>query len=193
MRSFIYACYGDLAELSDAFKEAIADSLNIDTDSKALGTIEQEHLKIHAGKLFTFSNKTTLSNGGGVAEFVGEVPAGSYPHYRKLLIESSGGPFDIEFFEAPTYTGGTPVVPVNNNRNSVITPELVIKTSPSVSDPGTRLEIVYIDGSKQVGAIGSDAANEWVLAESTNYLIRITNNTSGGGTSVFSVNMFWYE
>ena len=183
MRSFLYACYGELGDV-----------LSLDPYSKALGTIEQEHLKIHAGEGFTLAARGVIANVGGIAEFLGIVPAGVFPHFRSMVVRSDGAPFDIDFFEAPTVTAnGTPVAAFNNNRNSVNTPELTIYSAPTVTADGTSLEPVIAPGTKQSGALGSESSNEWILKAGTLYLIRITNNTAGAGNSNFTTNMFWYE
>ncbi len=168
--------------------------VNVDLYSGAVGVIEQEHLKIHEGKLFTIAKRFTVTNVGGTHEFLGVVPAAVFPHFRSLTITSDGGPNDVDFYEDTTVSAnGAAVTPYNNNRNSITIPELLIYDIPTITGDGTLLEPILIPGTKQAGSFGSEASNEWILKASSNYMIRITNNTVGAGTSNFTINMFWYE
>ena len=166
----------------------------VDPFSGALGVIEQEHLQIHKGNLYTLGVRTTLANGGGAAVFLGIVPAGVFPHFRNITVTSTGGPLDVDLYEAPTVAAnGTPLTALNNNRNSANTHGMLLYGNPTITDDGLLLEPVLIPGGKQTGSLGTDASNEWVLKQDTEYFIRVTNNTAGGGTSEFTINTFWYE
>jgi len=169
-------------------------AISVDQYSGAVGVIEQEHLKIHEGKGYTVGARFTIGNGGGTYDFLGIVPAGVYPHFRTMAVSLDDGPFDIDFYEAATVSAnGTAVTANNNNRNSTNTPDLDIYDSPTVTTVGNLLEPVLVPSVNKIGALGVGASNEWILKESTIYLIRVTNNTSGSGTSRGSANMFWYE
>jgi len=170
---------------------------HVDEHSGAVGVIEQEHLKIHAGKLFTLSKRLVLDDAGGtnpIHEFLGVVPADLFPHFRKLAVVTDGSGFDVDFYEAPTTTDdGTAVTSKNNKRNSTNEAGLLIYDAPTVTDDGELLESIMATGTKQSGALGSEGSNEWILKPDTKYLIRITNNTAGAASSRFVINMFWYE
>lgn len=166
----------------------------VDQFTGAIGSIDQEHLQIHNGNGYTIADRVLILNGGGVLDLLGIVPAATFPHFRQIQVASSGGPFDIDFYEGTTVSAnGTEITAYNNNRNSSNTPDLVTYSGPTVTDDGDLLETVYVPGTKQTGSLGSEGSNEWLLKPSTNYMIRITNNTSGGGTSIFVTNIFWYE
>ena len=166
----------------------------VDEFSGAIGVIEQEHLKIHEGKGFTLAVRLTIANVGGTHEFLGVVPAFSFPHFRNITVASDGGPVDVDFYEAPTYSvTGSTVTPFNNNRNSSTTANLAIYDAPTLTDDGVLLEPILIPGTKQSGSLGSEGSNEWNLKQGEDYMIRVTNNTVGAGTSRFTINMFWYE
>lgn len=169
-------------------------SISADQYSGAVGVIEQEHLKIHQGKGFTLAVRLTIANVGGTYEFLGVVPAFVFPHFRNIIVASDGGPFDMDFYEAPTYSAtGSAATPFNNNRNSANTAGLLVYDTPTLTDDGTLLEAILIPGTKQTGALGSEGSNEWNLKQGEDYMIRVTNNTVGAGTSRFTINMFWYE
>ena len=167
---------------------------HIDQYSGAVGSIEQEHLKIHEGKGFTLAQRISITNLGGTYEFLGVVPANVFPHFRHITVSSDGGPSDVDFYEGATYSAtGSAITPYNNNRNSITTAELLVYDSPTLTTDGTLLEPILIPGTKQAGSLGSEGSNEWNLKENEAYMIRITNNTAGAGTSNYTINMFWYE
>ena len=166
----------------------------VDQDSGAVGSINQEHMKIHQGDGYTLSARAVIANGGGALEFLGIVPALSFPHFRKITVSSDGGPFDIDFYEGTTVSAnGTQLTAQNNNRNSANTANLDIYSGPTVLTDGVSLEPVLVPGTKHQGGLGSEGSNEWILKQGETYMIRVTNNTSGGGNSNFVINMFWYE
>ena len=166
----------------------------LDQYSGALGVIEQEHMKIHKGEAFTVSERLTIPNVGGTHEFLAIVPALVFPHFRSFTVTSDGGPNDVDFYEGSTISSpGTPVTPFNNNRNSSNIAELLVYDTPVLLTDGVSLEPILIPGTKQAGSFGSEASNEWILKQDETYMIRITNNTNGAGTSNFTINMFWYE
>jgi len=165
----------------------------VDEFSGAVGIIDQEHLKIHAGKLFTVAARFSLAN-GATKEFLGVVPAsGTFPHFRKFVIAGGNTPFDVDFFEGTvTSDDGTTITGYNNNRNSTNTHGLSLYADPTVTTDGTNLEpITAFSTAKDSGGIGSETSNEWIMKLDTKYLFRITNNS--GGTENFTANMFWYE
>lgn len=167
---------------------------HVDTYFNALTIIDQEHSMIHQERMFTAGARTTITNAGGTLDFLGIVPPAVYPHFRSIKVALDGGPFDIDFYRAPTVSAnGALVQSWNNNENSVRVAQLAVYQTPTILTLGTLLEPVLAPGGKQEGALGSDAANEWILRTNTLYLIRITNNTQGAGTSRSTINMSWYE
>ena len=166
----------------------------VDEFSGAIGTIDQEHLKIHEGKGFLVSQRITIANVGGTYEFIGVVPALTFPHFRSLIVSSDGAPFDIDFYEGATYSAAGTLATANNlNRNSSIIADLDVYSAPTLLTDGTLLEPILVSGTKQSGALGAEGSVEWNLKPSETYLIRITNNTTGAGSSTFVPTMFWYE
>lgn len=167
----------------------------VDTYSAALGIIDQEHLQIHRGVTYTLAKQVTIDDAGGatpVHEFLAIVPAGVVPHFRHVLVQTDGGPFLVEFFEGPTVSSnGTLQTPYNNNRNSTNTADTAVYDGPTITADGTLLEAFLAPTTK--GALGQDGANEWILKAGTVYLLRITNQTNGAGTSEFVINLNWYE
>lgn len=166
----------------------------VDPFTGAIGTIEQEHLQIHEGKGYTLTKRVIIANVGGTYEFLIVVPADAYPHLRHIIVSSDGGPSDVDLYEDTGVSDpGTEIDPYNNNRNSTNTPDMRVYDSPTVTADGTLIEPILIPGTKQSGSFGSEGSNEWILKQNATYMLRITNNTVGVGTSNYVLNLYWYE
>lgn len=166
-----------------------------DANSNAIGTIRQEHFQVHQGNYYTASHSATIDDSGGanpILDILMSNPANNYPHFRGFHVQSDGGPFDVDFYEGPTVTAnGTAMQINNNNRNSSNTATMSIYYGSTISVVGTALEGVIVPGAR--GVVGNDVTEEWDLAPSTDYLLRITNNTSGAGTSAFKITIIGYN
>lgn len=167
-------------------------NMALDTTSNALTVIDFEHSRIHNGKGFLANGKYTIAN-GATSYFLLKNPAASYPHLRQLGLTATAGPIDVYLFESPTTTAdGTGLTEINYNRNSATTPNLQVYTGPTVSADGTQLEYLIVTGTKHDAGTGSDGTNtEFVLKPSTNYLVKLTNNS--GSSADYSLKLFWYE
>jgi len=166
----------------------------VDPFHHALTVLDEEHSKIHQSKMFNIGARFTIADAAGVLDLLGVVPAGLFPHFRSMVVSLDGGPFDIDFYEGTTVSAlGTELLSYNANRNSAAIASMLVYSGPTVTTPGTLLEPVLAAGTRRTGATGGDGSNEWILKESTNYMIRITNNTGGGSSSRAAANMFWYE
>jgi hypothetical protein len=189
---------GDVATtnpLPVILRDASGNAVYVDSYAKALGVISHDHLQIHRSVTYTISEQITVDDSGGatpVAYYLLTVPASTYPHLRTISTSSDGGPYTVELFESPTTTAnGTAKTAHNNDRNSSNTSGTTVYTGPTVSADGTLLESVLAPSTR--GSAGFDSTEEWILKASTNYLIKITNNTSGAGTSEFAITFAWYE
>lgn len=108
---------------------------------------------------------------------------------------NAGGAGVIYLYESPTVSGGTAVTVYNMKRSNAALPLTTIKHTPTVTATGsTALVNRYIAGgtspTTRVGG-GVRSGTEWILAPSTNYLLRFTN--SSGGTIAVSMAIELYE
>lgn len=166
----------------------------VDSVSNAVRTLDTSHAHIHVGEGYTLAERVSIANVGGTFEYLLVNPTSNFPHFRSITVASDGGPFDIDFYEDTTVSAnGTLITNYNNKRSSSNTSNLLTYYTPTITADGTLLEPVLVPGTKQTGSFGSEASEEWNLKDNTNYMIRITNNTVGAGTSRFTLNMFWYE
>ena len=166
--------------------------LPVDTYSGAVKTIDYEHSRIHYGEGFLVNGKHTVAN-GATSYFLLKNPAANYPHLRVIGLTTTAGPMDIYLFESPTTSAdGSTVSRINYNRNSATVPSLEVFSGPTVSVDGTQLEYLLVTGTKHDAGSGMDGAQtEFILKASTNYLIKVTNNS--GTSANYALKLFWYE
>ena len=165
--------------------------------TSAIRTIETEHSYIHEGIFFESFNKFTLA--GGATRVVTIKPtAGIYLHYRPTNLVTSADKVLIEFYEGATLTAatGTAVTPSNHNRNSTLTSKVTLLDAPTVTANGTKFAQVYIPGATgtggtRTGQSAGTSGSEWVLKPNTQYMIKVTNGSSGSND--IQVNFQWYE
>lgn len=170
----------------------------IDPYSGALSFISEPHMLIHQGKMFHMTTKTPDIANTASVDFLMRVPAGVYPHLHVFRINVGGGDIDIVTHEGADITApGTAIDTHNINRVSSNTPELLMYANPTVNTDGTEIHRIWIpptangQGNSSQGVSGADAGEEWIMAPSTDYLQRITNNS--GSTIKAWVEMLWYE
>jgi len=87
----------------------------------------------------------------------------------------------VEFYEACTTSNdGTALSIYNRQRNSALTPSLVVKHTPTVTNNGTLLQSFYSGSSGRfvTEAVESRNENEWILKQNTKYLIQLTAHAS---------------
>lgn len=170
----------------------------IDTLSGFPGIISSVHAHAHRGKVFHMAVKQTGLADTASAEFLIRVPAAIYPHVHRFRVNLSAGDVDIVQYEGATITApGTPVSTFNTNRNSSNVPSTLIYGAPTVGADGTEIHRMWTPsmgtgiGQSQVGISDAEAGEEWILKPSTDYLMRITNNS--GAALSFWAEMLWYE
>jgi len=102
-------------------------------------------------------------------------------------------------FEAPAYSGGTPIPFYNLNHRNQATPEIQILGGTTVTDDGVQLSAnKYFLGSDAVGntitsSEGFEAQGaEFIFAANTTYLFKITSIDDTSTQRVFSY-VTWYE
>lgn len=107
-----------------------------------------------------------------------------------------GGQSSVQMFEAPEVgAAGTEISSLNMNRLVTRTAETLLYHTPTITATGamTMVNRIIPAGATAQTRVGGQSSKgvEWVLAPSTDYLLRITN-TSGGAVPV-SVMFEWYE
>ena len=169
-----------------------------DSISQANTVIDAFHRNIHEGFVYTTTGKQTALTNGSSVEFLIDVPALTWPHIQSMRLNFGRGDIDFVIYEGPTVSAnGSELTYQNVNRNSSNTPDLNLYSGPTTSADGTLIYTLWIPptgtgtGQSGNGISDSGQGNEWVLAPSTQYLARITNNS--GATIDWSYEFTWYE
>lgn len=157
--------------------------------------ITTDHGNIHAGIAFGYATKFTVAAGASAYLEV-LTPATGYVHWKPTAIQTDGPKILVQLIEAPTTTPGTVVA--SSNRRRVGTPPVstvIVRTNPTGVSGGTVIDQDYVGGgtgaglSSVTGGIASND-NEWVLAQNTLYVIKVTNG--GSASTDVGVKIFYY-
>lgn len=160
-------------------------------------TLDTEHSLIHAGEMYQLSGQIPSIAAGATAYLHGLTPATGQVHFRAASVVVDGAPVDIAFYEDADITAnGSGLTAYNKNRQSTNTPDLQVFSGPTIGGggAGTTLETGFIPtigpGSNH-GGLSDLFASEWILDQSTSYLVSITNNN--GAAIKVNYNFLWYE
>lgn len=186
--------------MTDTFRPSIVDEelRKFDAYAHAVTVIQEPHRLGHDGFMFHASWKATGLTNGSTYDVLLDVPAGTYPHLQRFSLSLGRGDVDILTYEgATTSAAGTGQTERNVNRNNTRTAALAVSSGPTVTDPGTLIHTGWAPptstgvGQSANGAGPVEQGEEWVLAPSTKYLVRLTNNS--GATIALRVEVLWYE
>ena len=159
-----------------------------DAITHGVNTLAYEHHEIHAGSHYLISNSTTLGN-GAVIDFSLVTPNTTKWAHLTFDVEGSQELSVVVYEDSNFDADGTPIVPLNNNRNSANTSGLTIQSDPTVNAAGTQRFAQSKGANKQAGLI--TRKRELVLKQNTKYLFRITNGSTSD--NLISYNADWYE
>ena len=170
--------------------------LRSDSSTWALETIDYEHHEIHAGSHFEYSGYQSIAT-DGYLDFCVRTEDSTKESHIVWDVRSNGG-LTIECYENPvcTFTTGTMLTAINNNRNSTtVSGWQNFATSAAVSAviaTGTKIysESSGAGGNTNQSLPGLASRNsEFVLKTNSDYVWRITSLTTA--TVGYLAN--WYE
>ena len=127
--------------------------------------------QVHEGEShgagFYTTTVATISFGLTVPVYTNTIQA---PHliFHAQIYEGAGM---LSLFEGSTFTGGTPVLDYNRNRNSATVPGMTIKSGVTVTAAGTRLPYTQFVGASQKTSGESRSLDEIVLKSNTIYTV----------------------
>lgn len=169
-----------------------------DPQLHAVTVVESTHRMAHDGFVYHTSGKVLAVANGASVNVLMRTPADNFPHWNRAKFSFGRGDWDVLTFEDTVVSAdGTPITNIKNtNRNSTNTPGLLIFSSPTITDDGDPMHILWAvpTGTGQGNTIGiSDVSNgeEWIMKPATNYMVRLTNNS--GAASDMSYEFLWYE
>jgi hypothetical protein len=185
--------------MANNFRPNFYDALEKSMDPLIWGltTIAETHRMSHDGFMHHVSGKQTGLANAASAEFIMVVPADVYPHITRVELDVGAGDVDLIMFEGTTTSAnGTALTSKTTNRNSVHTPGAVCYGGPTITGDGTEFHRVWAPPTSagvgnKIGIMNIALGEEWVLAPSTTYMFRITNNS--GGAISFGYEFVWYE
>ena len=164
----------------------------IDASTHALQTISYEHHEVHSGSHYEIRINKDVANAGTYNL------AFTTPDTTKWIHMVFGVSVELEADivlseNITSFTGGSAVTPINNNRNSTNTSGLVdmeFDTTPTMGSPATLAHMVLGSGR----SIGGEAraSSEIVLKQNTTYLLVISNQ-SGSAANETNIFLNWYE
>jgi hypothetical protein len=173
---------------------SLENGIKKDFVTDAVEAITVEHSNIHNG--YFFESPRIIDMGAGTVHSIGiKTPEDKYIHYRNEKLSTSADNLRLVLHEGATIEGGTTATAINHNRTSDITASVIVKSGVTVSSVGTTVSIAYVGGGTGQGQsrAGGETSqeNEYVLKKDTQYVITLTNSSSGVNT-VF-VSPQWYE
>lgn len=167
--------------------------IRTEKSTHATTTIGYEHHEIHDGSHYFFCDFETL-NSGATADFAVTTPnTAKWTHMTFVVAGTSQT--EMRIYEGSTVSGGTALIPYNNNRNSPNASTLTIAKNPSVSVAGT----VIFGQSRGLGGATPSKANtagivsrdkEIILQSGTTYRFEIK---SADNSNVVDYCGEWYE
>lgn len=168
------------------------DALTTDASSRAITTINYEHHEIHAGSHYFISSFGTFNED---AEAVFGITTADTTEEIHITTHVRGtSQTELLIYEDSTFTGGTPLTPINNNRNSSNTSNMTVVLAPTVTDVGDLL------GSSSTGKAGvnplqaeggnTERFREIILKRNTLYILKAISRDDG---NIISYSADWYE
>lgn len=160
--------------------------------------ISGDHRYIHEGKAFSIIGNTGSVASGSSYSLAIKTPVDTsvaYIHLRPAITAATTNVTSVTVAEGSTITGGSAVVPINLNRNSINKSKVKCTAGVTVSAAGTTIyqDIFGAGGATPARAGGSSGAeHERVLKPDTIYSITFTViGATTASTAYFDV--WWYE
>jgi len=165
---------------------------NVDSKRHGLVGIDTAHEAVHDGVMFEASYIFVSVAGSANADIL--VIVGSKKELHVTFHIVSAGQGLIYLYESPTITANGTALTINDmNRVTKNTSDASAFYTPTVGATGTVLSQSIVEGGTGGNKIGGQVrwGTEWILKKSTEYLIRVTNNTAQ--TQNMSIQVEFYE
>jgi len=163
--------------------------------TKSIAIIGTCHRAVHKGVAF-HTVYSELIGAGDTGYLVFET-GDRYVHLKGIVVAADGEKFLAEFLEDVTVEDGTLLTGHNRNRNSLNTPTMTVRHSPTSVSGGVLLDQFYMPGGygtlPHAPTIGADVSDdlEWILKPNTVYVFALTNNGESDATVYIKVT--WTE
>jgi len=173
--------------------DKLGNPLDVDSVTNAIEIIDTPHHEIHEGDHFYVSGYIELNN---LDTFYMKIVTPDTAKWGHLIFDiKSTGICSTAFDEDATggMTGGSSIIPLNNNRNSETVSGLVFTSGVTVATSyTTRLENDKwgAQGFKQTIGGGAGREDELLLKQNTTYL---RSFISGADNNIVQYKSSWYE
>lgn len=164
----------------------------INPQTHALNTIDYAHHEIHSGSHFCVHINKDIPNGGTYNVAFTTPNTTKWCHMLfDVAVELEA---EVILYEDITsYTGGSAITPINNDRNSATTSSItsfVYDTSATLGSPTVLSTSVLGSGKNSGGNSRNDS--EFILKQNTKYYLLVTNQATGVANET-NINLDWYE
>lgn len=188
--------------LVKAFNLFKNDEENIHSSVNAIKTIVSEHERAHAGKMFGYTDVSTLAAGDDLALLIAVPADGEEVHLRSLGIDINVGPCIGGLYEDPYIDPsslGTGFRPRNTRRSArayTSTTSFYQGTGFNVNSLGEEIEAAAVvqDTGGTLKTIKGEAEGvfvEWILQPGHTYLGKFNNGN--GTTGIYELGLHFYE
>lgn len=147
--------------------------------------IDIAHDQVHKGHYFSGGYYNSAVVNAGTVDILIQLNGTSTFHAK--LTGTAGGDSTIQIYEGTTFSlAGSAITMSNHNRASTTSFAGTVTSIPTITAVGTQINGTgYIAAGDKHSGGGGDFGfgNEFILAKSTNYLVRVTNN-SGSATKI---------
>jgi hypothetical protein len=165
--------------------------IHMDLITHEITVVQHEHHEIHEGDHYFV--KTYISNAVGAATdyFAFTTPDTTTRIHAKSVLAPDVD-YVLNIYEDATITDGTPVVGINNDRDSANVAELVTVGAPTVNDLGSLIWSARTGGGKDPVGVAPGLNYEIVAKTATTYVFELIKQATAT-TSVVDLNFWWYE
>lgn len=165
----------------------------VDSTTHTLQTIDYVHHEIHDGNHYYMEGFVTLNDAQTLYVKLVTPDTAKWAHFTWHI--DSSGILETNFYEGAIggMAGGTNMVPLNNNRNSLNTSGIVITSGVTYpTDNGTKVASKKVGGTGFKTTVGGafDRSNELILKQNTTYFREFI---SGSDSNIISFRASWYE
>ena len=163
--------------------------LGIDQATRILMAMDYEHHEIHEGDHYTLCGHASLGLNAIIDIIIRTPNIATWGHFIWEIDITQSTQIDI-YEGASGISGGSTLIPLNNNRNSSNTSIMTIIQNPSsIVSTGTLLPLSKVIGANR--SAGQDNRNkEIILKQNSIYLMR---GTSLAAANTLNYCLSWYE
>lgn len=156
-------------------------------------TIDYAHNKTHEGRYFSGGFYNSALADTATLDIL--IQNGSVSTFHMVCSAAVSGNSTIQIYEGTTFSSaGSAVAMSNHNRSSANVFSGTVTSTPTITLVGTQLNgTAFAPGGGKHSGSGAAAgfSNEFILAKSTSYLVRVTNIS--GGTIKASLEIEGYQ